>query len=472
MKLFSTNKGTPLATLEKAVMQGLAEDGGLFMPTEIPELPQEFLNKIDTLSFQEISFIVAKTLLKDDIPEKELESIVYESINFDAPLVKISSANHEENPIYSLELFHGPTLAFKDFGARFMGRLMSHFLKKSERKITILVATSGDTGSAVASGVFNTEGIRVFLLYPSGKVSKIQEQQLTTMGGNIQALEIDGTFDDCQRLVKTAFVDADLKTAFEKNNDSLGSANSINIARLIPQSFYYFHAYAQLKKTFSSQMKLPIFSIPSGNLGNLTAGLIAKKMGLPIKKFIAANNANDTFTKYLATGNFSPKPSVQTISNAMDVGNPSNFARILALYENNLENIRRDIWSAGFSDTETAAAIKEVYEKYHYTMDPHGAVAYLGLTKFANLTEKNSPAPASTARPAPPRYPVIRDTPLIFFETAHPAKFLDIVEPIINQKIAIPDRLASSLNKQKNSTKLSGNFDMFKKFLFNKICAH
>lgn len=427
MKLFSTNKKSPLATFEKAVMQGLAEDGGLFMPTEIPTLPKEFFEKISDLSFHEIAFEVAKTLIQD-IPEKDLKKIVEESINFDAPLIPVT-----EN-IYSLELFHGPTLAFKDFGARFMARIMSYFINKSDKKITIIVATSGDTGSAVASGVYNVPGIRVFLLYPSGKVSKIQEQQLTTMGGNIHALEIDGTFDDCQRLVKSAFVDEELKNIFSENNDSLGSANSINIARLIPQSFYYFHAYAQLKNKDHA-----IFSIPSGNLGNLTAGLIAKKMGLPVKKFIAANNSNNSFTEYLLTGNFTAKPSVPTISNAMDVGNPSNFVRILELYENNLKNIRRDISSMSFTDSETAAAIKEVYSKYNYLMDPHGAIAYLGLKSFSPQG--------------------------IFFETAHPAKFLDVVEPIIETKIQIPERLASCLTKTKITTKLSKEFTDFKNFL-------
>lgn len=427
MKLFSTNKKSPLSTFEKAVMQGLAEDGGLFMPTEIPTLPKEFFEKISDLSFHEIAFEVAKTLIQD-IPEKDLKKIVEESINFDAPLIPVT-----EN-IYSLELFHGPTLAFKDFGARFMARIMSHFINKSDKKITIIVATSGDTGSAVASGVYNVPGIRVFLLYPSGKVSKIQEQQLTTMGGNIHALEIDGTFDDCQRLVKSAFVDEELKNIFSENNDSLGSANSINIARLIPQSFYYFHAYAQLKNKDHA-----IFSIPSGNLGNLTAGLIAKKMGLPVKKFIAANNSNNSFTEYLRTGNFTAKPSVPTISNAMDVGNPSNFVRILELYENNLENIRRDISSMSFTDSETAAAIKEIYSKYNYLMDPHGAIAYLGLKSFSPQG--------------------------IFFETAHTAKFLDVVEPIIETKIQIPERLASCLTKTKITTKLSKEFTDFKNFL-------
>lgn len=428
MKLFSTNKKAPLATFEKAVMQGLAEDGGLFMPTEIPTLSKEFFAKISTLNFQEIAFEVAKTLIGDDISEKDLKKIIEESINFDAPLKEVT-AN-----IFSLELFHGPTLAFKDFGARFMARVISYFINKSDKKITIVVATSGDTGSAVASGVYNVPGVRVFLLYPSGKVSKIQEQQLTTMGGNIHALEIDGTFDDCQKLAKEAFIDEELKNIFASNNDSLGSANSINIARLIPQSFYYFHAYSQLSNKDDA-----IFSIPSGNLGNLTAGVMAKKMGLPIKKFIAANNSNNSFTEYLQTGKFTTRPSVQTISNAMDVGNPSNFVRILELYQNNLENMRQDISSTSFTDAETTAAIKEVYTKYNYIMDPHGAIAYLGLKAFSNHG--------------------------VFFETAHPAKFLDVVEPIINSKIEIPERLALCLTKEKITTKLSKNFSDFKNFL-------
>lgn len=458
MKLFSTNKKAPLATLEKAVMQGLAEDGGLFMPTEIPKLPEEFLKQISKLSFQEISLNIAKAFLQDDIPEKDLTKIVYDSINFAAPLTKIS----EQTSLYSLELFHGPTLAFKDFGARFMGQLISYFLKKSDKKITIIVATSGDTGSAVASGVFNIEGIRVFLLYPSGKVSKIQEQQLTTMGGNIQALEIDGTFDDCQKLVKTAFNDEDLKKHFAKNNDSLGSANSINIARLIPQSFYYFQAFAQLQKEFGKNTEPPIFSVPSGNLGNLTAGLIAKRMGLPVQKFIAATNANNTFTEYLNTGNFTAKPSVKTISNAMDVGNPSNFVRIRELYENNLENMRHDIWSVSFSDNETASAIKDIYENSGYIMDPHGAVAYLGMMEYMNsLPGVRQKIIGKSVNNQPVNHP------LIFLETAHPAKFLDVVEPIINKKIPIPPRLASCLDKEKNSIKLSKNFKDFKEFLIN-----
>ncbi len=447
MKFYSTNKKAKLANLKKAVMQGLAEDGGLFMPTKIPTLPGKFFKKIHSLNFQEIAFEVAKTLLKNDIPIKNLKKIVSESINFDAPLVKIIN---QKNPIYTLELFHGPTLAFKDFGARFMARLMSYFLQNSNKKITILVATSGDTGSAVASGFLNVKNAQVILLYPSGKVSKIQEQQLTTMGTNITALEVKGTFDDCQKLVKQAFTNLGLKTAFEQTHNFLSSANSINIARLIPQSFYYFYAYSQLPKTTQP----PIICVPSGNFGNLTAGLIAKKMGLPISKFIAATNANDVFPKYLKTGKFKAKPSTKTISNAMDVGNPSNFARILELYKNNIKKLRKDIWSQSFSDKQTKNAIKKVAKKYNYIMDPHGAVAYIGLTEYLKKHHES------------------RKSPGIFFETAHPSKFADIVEPLIKKPITCPKRLALCLKKQKRTIKLTNNFNDLKSFLLKDLRAN
>lgn len=409
------------------------------MPTKIPTLPNKFFKKIHSLNFQEIAFEVAKTLLKDDIPIKNLKKIVSESINFDAPLVKIIN---KKKPIYALELFHGPTLAFKDFGARFMAHLMSYFLQNSNKKVTILVATSGDTGSAVASGFFNIKNIQVVLLYPSKKVSKIQEQQLTTMGGNITTLEVKGTFDDCQKLVKQAFTDNELKNKFQKNNNFLSSANSINIARLITQSFYYFYAYSQLPKN----TKPPIICVPSGNFGNLTAGLIAKKMGLPVNKFIAATNINDIFPKYLKTGKFKAKPSKKTISNAMDVGNPSNFARILELYKNNIKKLRKDVWSQSFSDEQTKNAIIEVEKKYNYIMDPHGAVAYLGLTEYLKKHNKY---------------------PGIFFETAHPSKFANIVEPLIKKPIPCPKRLAACLKKQKRTIKLANDFNDFKALLLN-----
>lgn len=436
MKLYSTNKKSKKVSFKEAVLKGLADDGGLYMPEKIPRLSEDFLKNLNPLTpFTEIALKVSKTFFENEIPDKDLKKIVEEAINFDAPLIETKIDLPGKNyPIYCLELFHGPTLAFKDFGARFMARLMAYFRETPE--ITILVATSGDTGSAVASGFLKVPGFRIILLYPSGKVSQIQEQQLATIGENITALEIDGTFDDCQQLAKRAFLDPELQKL------NLSSANSINIARLIPQSFYYFYAYAQLPEYNVA----PIFSVPSGNFGNLTAGLIAKKMGLPVSKFIAAVNANNIFPKYLESGNFQPKPSIKTISNAMDVGNPSNFARILELYDHNLMKMREEIWSKSFSDDETRAVIKEVYSKYSYLMDPHGAVAYLGIRDYM---KESLPAPA------------------IFLETAHPAKFLDIVEPIIKQKIEIPLRLSQCLKKDKKSLKMAADFDRFKEYLLN-----
>lgn len=443
MKLRSTNDKNNIATLKGAVLKGLADDGGLFVPMKIPKIDHGFIKNIHKYSFQRIAFEVAKTLLEKNIPENELKKIVNESINFDAPLIKL-----DEN-ICTLELFHGPTLAFKDFGARFMSRLMTYFIKNSEQKLLILAATSGDTGSAVGNGFLNIKNTEVILLYPSGKVSKIQEQQLTTMNKNITALEINGTFDDCQRLVKEAFTNKELKEKFAKDKILLSSANSINIARLIPQTFYYFYAYAQYLKLHKKHAKEIVFSVPSGNFGNLTAGLIAKKMGLPVKKFIAATNANNIFPKYLSSGKFAPKPSKKTISNAMDVGNPSNFARIQALYKNNVKNIRKDIWSQSFSDQKTKKAIQEIYEKYNYIADPHGAVAYLGLKEyFKKNKEKNQTG--------------------IFLETAHPAKFLDTVEPILKKKIKIPPALLKCLKKKKTSIKLSKNFRDLRNVLLQK----
>lgn len=405
------------------------------MPKEIPSLDEAFFQNMPSMSFQEIAFQVAKSLLEGELEDNILKQIVEESINFDAPLVEL-----EEN-IYTLELFHGPTLAFKDFGARFMARLVSHFIKGSDRELIILVATSGDTGSAVAHGFLNVPGVRVVLLYPSGKVSEIQEKQLTTMGGNITALEVDGSFDDCQKLVKQAFVDEELKQELQ-----LSSANSINIARLIPQSFYYFYAYARLKAK-----ELPIvFSVPSGNYGNMTAGLMAKKMGLPVSRFLASTNVNAIVPQFLETGVFSPQASKKTISNAMDVGNPSNFVRIEELYHHDLDSIRADIWGHSFTDEETKRAIKEVYQKNHYLLDPHGAVAYLGLKAY--LKSRQGGAKPVTG---------------IFLETAHPAKFMDVVEPIIGEKIEIPERLQVFLRREKKATFLPNQFRDLKTFLLN-----
>jgi threonine synthase len=419
-------------------MKGLAKDGGLYMPEKIGQISRELMEKLENGELegtpvdilQEIAFEIAMVLMEGDVEPGTLKNIVKDALNFDAPLVDLN-----EN-VHALELFHGSTLAFKDFGARFLSRLMAHFSKGITKEITVLVATSGDTGSAVASGFLNVPGIRVVLLYPSGKVSKIQEQQLTTMGGNITALEVDGTFDDCQRLVKEAFVDSDLNKKLV-----LTSANSINIGRLLPQIFYYFYAYYQLK----DKSKPVVISVPSGNFGNLTAGLIAKRMGLPVDRFIAAVNANDTFEKYLQTGEYTPQKSVETMSNAMDVGSPSNFTRIMELYDHDVEKVRTDIWSKSFSDEETSQAIREVHEKYNYLMDPHGAVAYLGLMEYQR------------ANPG---------TNGIFFITAHPAKFADKVEPIIGSKIEIPERLAKALKRKKEAVKISSNFAGFKNFLY------
>ena len=427
MKLYSTNNKENIVDLKTAVLNGLAEDEGLFMPTKIPKMKKEFFENIEKLSFQEIAFEAAKQLLSEDISAKKLKQIIDEAINFDAPLVKL-----EEN-IYCLELFHGPTLAFKDFGARFMSRLISYFNKK---ETLILVATSGDTGSAVAHGFYNVPGIKVVLLYPSAKVSQIQEQQLTTMGGNIQALEIKGNFDDCQTLVKQAITDPDLN-----KNLNLSSANSINIARLIPQSFYYLYAYAQIKKINKKPLAI---CVPSGNFGNLTAGLIAKKMGLPIKKFIAATNANDPFPIFLQTGHFKPKDSVKTLSNAMDVGNPSNFVRILELYKFNLENIRKEIESKSYNDEKTLETMREVYQNSDYILDPHGAIGYMGIKEFVKNHNKYCG---------------------IFLETADPSKFTDIVNKAIEVNPPMPKRLEKCLDKEKESIVLSNQFSDLKTFL-------
>ena len=427
MKLYSTNNKENIVDLKTAVLNGLAEDEGLFMPTKIPKMKKEFFENIEKLSFQEIAFEAAKQLLSEDISAKKLKQIIDEAINFDAPLVKL-----EEN-IYCLELFHGPTLAFKDFGARFMSRLISYFNKK---ETLILVATSGDTGSAVAHGFYNVPGIKVVLLYPSAKVSQIQEQQLTTMGGNIQALEIKGNFDDCQTLVKQAITDPDLN-----KNLNLSSANSINIARLIPQSFYYLYAYAQIKKINKKPLAI---CVPSGNFGNLTAGLIAKKMGLPIKKFIAATNANDPFPIFLQTGRFKPKDSVKTLSNAMDVGNPSNFVRILELYKFNLENIRKEIESKSYNDEKTLETMREVYQNSDYILDPHGAIGYMGIKEFVKNHNKYCG---------------------IFLETADPSKFTDIVNKAIEVNPPMPKRLEKCLDKEKESIVLSNQFSDLKTFL-------
>lgn len=434
IKYYSTNGKDSLATLQEAVTQGLASDKGLFMPERITPLSKSFYEEIENLSFQEIAFEVAKSFFGEDIPADDLKTIVYETLQFDCPVVKV-----EEN-IYSLELFHGPTLAFKDVGARFMARMLGYFRKKSgdQRLVNVLVATSGDTGSAVANGFLGVEGIHVYVLYPQGKVSKIQESQFTTLGRNITAVEVDGTFDDCQALVKNAFMDEELN-----HHMTLTSANSINVARFLPQSFYYFYAYAQLKKMGLADNV--VVCVPSGNFGNITSALFGAEMGLPVKRFIAANNANDIFYKYLQTGKYEPKPSVQTVANAMDVGDPSNFARIIALYNNDYDKIKSVISGVAYSDEEIKQTLASCYKENGYLLDPHGACGYRALKEGLRAGETG-----------------------VFCETAHPAKFKSTVEAVIGREIPVPERLAAFMKGTKQSVSMSKDFASFKGYLMKE----
>ena len=432
MQYYSTNGKAPLATLEEAVVRGLAPDKGLYMPQEIRPLPQEFFDNIENMSFQEMSYQVAHNFFGDDVDAESLREIVFDTLAFETPIVKV------EDNIYSLELFHGPTLAFKDVGARFMARLLRYFIKREgKEQVNVLVATSGDTGSAVANGFLGVDGIHIYVLYPKGKVSKIQESQFTTLGKNITAIEVDGVFDDCQALVKSAFMDEELQ-----GHMNLTSANSINVARFLPQAFYYFNAYAQAKKLGKAD-NLTI-CVPSGNFGNITAGLFAQRMGLPIKHFIAANNANDIFYNYLLSGIYSPKASIQTIANAMDVGDPSNFARILDLYKSSHAEICNHISGATYSDDEIAATMKKCYEQTGYVLDPHGACGYQAL--------KNNLKEGETG---------------VFLETAHPAKFKEKVDAILSTDIEIPTRLADFMKGKKQSLEMAADFSAFKQFLLS-----
>jgi len=419
----STRRQSEAVSFRTAVLNGLAADGGLYLPETIPHISERFLQALPRLTFQELSYEIANLWLDTEIRRSDLKNIVETAFEFDAPLVQV------ESNIFALELFHGPTFAFKDFGARFMAQVLAEFV---ENEITILVATSGDTGSAVANAFHNAAGIKVVLLFPSGKISEIQRKQMTTLGGNVRALAIEGNFDDCQQLVKQAFADFELRTQLQ-----LSSANSINIARLLPQCFYYFRAVAQL-----SDQHPPIFSVPSGNFGNLTAGVIAKRMGLPVERFIAATNVNDVVPQYLKTGKFEPRPSVQTISNAMDVGNPSNFERLSYLYENDVTKMSDEICAASFTDHKTEQCIRHTFQETNYVLDPHGAVALLGLKKFRS--DKSAG---------------------IFLETAHPAKFTETVEPAIAAKIDIPDKLKSCLSSPEHVVKLKASYEEFRSFL-------
>lgn len=443
MKYYSTNKQENNVSLEDAVVKGLATDKGLYMPDVIKALPQEFYDQIDTLSFQEIAYRVADAFFGEDVPADTLKQIVYDTLSFDVPLVKVT------DNIFSLELFHGPTLAFKDVGGRFMARLLGYFIRKEgKRQVNVLVATSGDTGSAVANGFLGVEGIHVYVLYPKGKVSEIQEKQFTTLGQNITALEVDGTFDDCQALVKSAFMDRELNEHLQ-----LTSANSINVARFLPQAFYYFYAYAQWVKQMKARLgegeqlaavlsRGPVVCVPSGNFGNITAGLFGKRMGLPVSRFIAANNRNDIFYQYLRTGIYTPRPSIATIANAMDVGDPSNFARVLDLYGHSHAAIASEISGATYTDEQIADTMRCVWKEHQYLLDPHGACGYRALSEGLQ--------PGETG---------------IFLETAHPAKFKDTVEGILGESISIPEKLQAFMRGEKQSIPMSKEFAAFKQYL-------
>ena len=434
MRYYSTNGNAPIADLHKAVVKGLAEDRGLYMPEKIKQLPKVFFDNIDKMSFQEIAYTVADAFFGEDVEADALKKIVYDTLSFDCPVVKV------KDDIYTLELFHGPTLAFKDVGARFMARLLQYFIRQENGKgqVNVLVATSGDTGSAVANGFLGVDGIHVYVLYPKGKVSPIQECQFTTLGKNITAIEVDGVFDDCQALVKNAFMDAELNQHMK-----LTSANSINVARFLPQAFYYFNAYARMKALGKADNL--VMCVPSGNFGNICAALFGHEMGLPIARFIAANNANDIFYNYLQTGRYEPKPSKQTLANAMDVGDPSNFARIYDLYGKSHERISSLIGGATYSDEQIRQTMRQCYEETGYILDPHGACGYQALADGLKPGEVG-----------------------VFCETAHPAKFKEKVDDILGIDVDIPARLRAFMQGQKQSVPMTKDFADFKQYLMNQ----
>ena len=433
MKLYSTNNPSIRVSFKEAVFNSMPQDKGLYMPVEVPRLSDKFIDNLDSYTLPEIAFHVAQNLLGDDIPADDLKTIINDAINFYAPIVGL-----EEN-VYVLELFHGPSLAFKDFGARFMSRVMSYFLEEGEKQLDVLVATSGDTGGAVALGFLGVPNTRVTILYPKGKVSNIQELQLTTNGQNIRAIEVDGTFDDCQSLVKQAFTDDDLNKTFR-----LTSANSINIARLIPQTFYYFNAYAQALKEGKTKIA---FSVPSGNFGNIGAGLLAWKMGLPVAHFIAATNANDTVPEYLKTGVYRPKPSVATLSNAMDVGDPSNWVRISDMFKDDTEQLNSLVTGYSYDDEQTLTAVKWVYDAYQYIVCPHTAIAWQALKDW----QQNHPT----------------GTTGIFLATAHACKFPDVFPDHIAAEIEVPDQVTHLESKTKHAAQLGKDFKGFKDYLLS-----
>jgi len=430
MKYYSLNKKSPEVSFEEAVINGIAPDKGLYFPENISSLPKSFFDNIEQFDNNEIAYQLIKQFVGDEIPEKSLRSIISDTLNFDFPLVNI------ENDIYTLELFHGPTMAFKDVGARFMARCLSHFNKNNNHEVTVLVATSGDTGGAVASGFLGVKGVDVIILYPSGKVSKVQEKQLTTLGENIKALEVEGSFDDCQKMVKDAFMDTEITDKIK-----LTSANSINVARWLPQMFYFVFAFKQL----ANKSKKLIFSIPSGNFGNICAGMMANQLGLPVQNFIASTNANNVVPVYMETEKYNPINSIQTISNAMDVGDPSNFVRIQRIYKNNFKRLKKHLHSYSFTDYETRDAMLSIFKKDKYIADPHGAVGYLGLKKYMR-SSKNCQG--------------------IFLETAHPVKFLEVIEPVIKQTIDFPPQIKDVIDKKKKATFIS-SYDEMKDFLLH-----
>ncbi len=451
MKYYSTNGQAPIADLEKAVVKGLAEDRGLYMPEEIYKLPKVFFDDMPKMKFQDIAYNVASNFFGDDVDEDALQDIVYDTLSFDCPIVKVT------DNIYALELFHGPTLAFKDVGARFMARLLQYFLRQgsacgcntaTDKTVNVLVATSGDTGSAVANGFLGVEGIHVYVLYPKGKVSPIQECQFTTLGQNITAIEVDGVFDDCQALVKSAFMDEELNRHMR-----LTSANSINVARFLPQAFYYFNAVARLTSYFSPLTSDVVMCVPSGNFGNICSALFGHQMGLPISRFIAANNANDVFYNYLQTGQYEPKASIQTLANAMDVGDPSNFARILNLYSENgklspeetHQRITSLISGATYTDEQITETMRQCYSETGYILEPHGACGYQAL--------KDSLHPGEVG---------------IFCETAHPAKFKEKVDAILGIDVDIPARLRAFMEGEKQNVPMSKDFQDFKSYLLQQ----
>ena len=439
MHYYSLNHQSSYVTFEEATIKGQAPDKGLYFPEYIPTLPKGLIQNIKNFSKEELGLIIMKPFVGETIPETILKHIVEETINFDFPLVKVN------DNIYALELFHGPTLAFKDVGARFMSRCLGYFNRNNDKHTTVLVATSGDTGGAVANGFLGVEGVDVVILYPSGKVSPIQELQLTTLGQNISALEINGTFDDCQRMVKEVFVDEDLNKKL-----SLTSANSINVARWLPQQLYYFFAYQQWQHEES-----PVICVPSGNFGNICAGMVAYISGLPVKHFIAACNINDVVPQFLSTGDYKAKAAVATISNAMDVGDPSNFVRIMELFHQKIENLKSMLSSYSIDDATTKQTIKEVFEKYNYTLDPHGAVGHYALNKY--LSEDVGQRPTSVHRSPSAKG--------IFLETAHPVKFPETVEEVTNTKIEIPESVQYLLNRKKQSIKMDASFEQLKEWL-------